>query len=154
MFAFIKKAFTRASADRSEQGQSFTEMAISMVFILILLAGVVDLGRMFWVFVALRDAAQEGASYASFCPADISGIESRVRNSSTNPVNLADTTNINVPRPDPDCSMVTCNVGDAITIRVSNLTFRMSMPFMGGVNIPLSASVTDTILSTTLTCPP
>jgi Flp pilus assembly protein TadG len=143
--------------DRSERGQSFVEMAISLVFILVLLAGVVDLGRMFWVFVTLRDAAQEGASYASFCPADIPGIQARIRNSSTNPVNLSDTTNVTIVI-SPDCSNLAnallCEVGDPITITVANPTFRMSMPFMGGANIPLSNSVIDTILSDTQTCPP
>lgn len=154
MFELSDKLRSMPKDERSESGQSFVEMALSITFILILLAGVVDLGRMFWTFVTLRDAAQEGAAYASFCPADVDGIEARIRNSSTLPVDLTDTTNINVPRPTPDCSMVACNVGDPISIEVSNLTFRMSMPFMGGINIPLTASVSDTILSITQTCPP
>lgn len=134
-------------------------MALSLVFVLVLLAGIVDLGRMFWVFVTLRDAAQEGASYASFCPADIPGIQSRIRNSSTNPVNLSDTANIAIII-SPDCSSAAnvaagiCDVGDMISVSVSNPTFRMSMPFMGGLNIPLSNTVGNTILTTTQTCPP
>lgn len=153
MPGLIQRMKTEALHRPSERAQSFTELALSLVFILILLAGVVDLGRMFWVFVTLRDAAQEGAAYASFCPAHISGIQSRIRNSSSNPVDLTDTTNIKIIIA-PDCSFLSCSVGDAITITVSNPTFKMSMPFLGGVTIPLSAEVNDTILSTTQTCPP
>jgi len=40
------------------------------VLLLILLAGLVDFGRAFLTFVALRDAAQEGAAYASISNAD------------------------------------------------------------------------------------
>lgn len=153
----IRRKQNRFSGDAPEEGQSFTEMAISMVFILVLLAGVVDLGRMFWVFVTLRDAAQEGAAYGSFCPAHIAGIQSRIRNSSTNPVNLSDSTNITIVI-SPDCSNLAnaalCEVGDPLTITVENPTFRMSMPFMSWVNVPLSSSVSDTILSVTQDCPP
>jgi Flp pilus assembly protein TadG len=155
----VKRVNSHNTPKGTERGQSFVEMALSLVFLLILLAGIVDLGRMFWVFVTLRDAAQEGASYASFCPADISGIQSRIRNSSTNPVNLADTANIAIII-SPDCSNAAnvsvgiCDVGDLISVSVSNPTFSMTMPFMGGVNIPLSSTVGDTILSTTQICPP
>ena len=51
--------------DRNESGQSLMELALSMTVLLILLAGVVDLGRAFFTYIALRDAAQEGASYAA-----------------------------------------------------------------------------------------
>lgn len=40
------------------------------MLLLILLAGLVDFGRAFLTFVALRDAAQEGAAYASISNAD------------------------------------------------------------------------------------
>ncbi len=141
----------------SEKGQSFTEVAISMVFILILLAGIVDLGRMFFIFVALRDAAQEGAAYGSFCPADITGIQARVRSASSNPVNLYDTTNISIII-SPDCSNAAnaalCKTGAGLTVTVLSPTFQMTMPFIGGATIPLSAKVTDTILTTAYSCPP
>ena len=51
--------------DKKESGQSLVELALSMTLLLILLAGVVDLGRAFFTYIALRDAAQEGASYAA-----------------------------------------------------------------------------------------
>lgn len=148
---------TENAQHRSEKGQSFTELAISLVFILVLLAGVVDLGRLFFVFIALREAAQEGASYASFCPADIPGIQARVRVSSTAPVDLLDSTNISIII-SPDCSLLAnaaqCQPGDGISITVGSPNFSLSMPFLGGANIPLNAKVTDSILTAGLTCPP
>jgi Flp pilus assembly protein TadG len=53
-----------------EKGQSLMELAISLVVLLILLAGVVDLGRAFFTYITLRDAAQEGASYAAVAEDD------------------------------------------------------------------------------------
>lgn len=61
-----------------EQGQSLTEFAISLVVILLLLAGVVDIGRAFFAYIIIRDAAQEGAVYGAI-HADHSDIENLVR---------------------------------------------------------------------------
>ena len=67
----------------NERGQSLAEMALMMSFLLILLVGVVDLGRGFFVYLALRDAAQEGALYGSTDPTNNADIEARVSNSSS-----------------------------------------------------------------------
>jgi len=135
------------NSNTAESGQSFVELAISIVFILILLAAVVDLGRAFFVFVALRDAAQEGASYGSICPEDEDGIHVRARSTSSRPVDLLDTTGITV-------EVFRDYLEDEITVRVSSSNFKLTMPFLGGVTLPLSAQVTDTILTFSLHCPP
>ena len=49
--------------NRSEKGQSLVELAISLMVLLLILAGVVDLGNMMFQYMAMRDAAQEAASY-------------------------------------------------------------------------------------------
>ena len=38
---------------------------MSMLFLTLLVAGVIDIGRAFFTYIALRDAAQEGAAFAS-----------------------------------------------------------------------------------------
>lgn len=52
----------------SEKGQSLVELAIILVLVLILLAGVVDLGRMMFEYLSIRDAAQEAAGYGAVYP--------------------------------------------------------------------------------------
>ncbi|MFA5835379.1 MAG: TadE family protein [Bellilinea sp.] len=52
----------------NEKGQSLVELALIIVFVLIILAGVVDLGRMMYEYLTMRDAAQEGAGYAAIYP--------------------------------------------------------------------------------------
>ncbi len=71
-----------------ERGQSLVELAISFMVIAFLLSGVVDLGRAFFVLIALRDAAQEGAIYASLDPDNNSGILSRIQYSSSGPIDF------------------------------------------------------------------
>ncbi len=62
----------------TEQGQSLVEFAISLVIILLLLAGVVDLGRAFFAYIIVRDAAQEGAVYGAIHAND-PGLETLVK---------------------------------------------------------------------------
>ena len=45
-----------------ERGQSLVELAISILFLLLLLAGAAEFGVLFFQFVQLRDAAQKGAA--------------------------------------------------------------------------------------------
>lgn len=135
----------------NERGQSLVEFAVSFVFIMFLLAGVVEFGIAFFQFVQLRDAAQEGALYGSVCDCSLEEIEERVRASSDKPINLDDalveitaTDTLGVPK-DPELA---CE-GDGLTVRVMYL-HRIFMPFLprmiGRSEIPLSASVTDTVL--------
>jgi len=51
-----------------QRGQSFVEMALIMPILLILLGGVVDLGRGFIILVAVENAAGEGALYGAVHP--------------------------------------------------------------------------------------
>ena len=45
----------------SEKGQSMMEFAFGMVFLLIMLAGIVDGGRALFTYMALRDGVKEAA---------------------------------------------------------------------------------------------
>ena len=49
------------------------ELALSFVVLLLLLMGVVDLGRAYFAFMSMRDAAQEGAAYGSIYPINLAG---------------------------------------------------------------------------------
>jgi Flp pilus assembly protein TadG len=149
----------KKSLTKSERGQSMAELGIGMVILLILLAGIVDLGRAFYTYMALRDAAQEGAVYGSICPADTTEIVDRVRSASKQPVDLKDTSHVKV-----DCAYVengaaiACDpnnvpeAGNQIKIQVSYDDFRISMPFLGTFlgtqSINLRAGISDTILRT------
>lgn len=76
--------------DRKESGQSLVELAVSFSLIMFILAGAVDLGRAYFSVISMRDAVQEGAIYASAYPGDITGIENRVKFSSTGPLDFTE----------------------------------------------------------------
>jgi hypothetical protein len=144
---------------RREKGQGFVEFAVGITILLVLLAGVLDLGRAYFSYIALQDAAQEGASYASIAPSDIDGIRDRVRATSSGPIDfvlfddsqievqllgfvLFDDSQIEVQLLGGSCT------GNGIRVTVK-IDFRLVAPFFSGNSLALSAEATDTILQDT-----
>ena len=129
----------------SEKGQSLTEVAVSFTLLLMVLAVAVEGGRIFSSFIAVRDASEEGALHAIYNPEDSAGIESRVRTTSSNPINLSDTNLVSVS------STINGNAcaGNTVTITVT-YTFTITMPFIGAVlgtqSFPLTATAISTII--------
>ena len=131
---------------KSERGQSLVEFAISLVIILWLLAGAVEFGIALFQYIQLRDAAQEGALFGSVNPSKTSEIEARVRNASSSPLDLTDTSQVFVTVLTPSGACVAQSV--EVTVSYNHQVF---MPFAtlftgGSTTIPLSATVIDTIL--------
>jgi len=144
-----KKFFVLKDFFSHQEGQSLVEFAFGLVLLLILLVGIVDLGRALFTYMALRDAAQEGALYASIYPTATADIERRVEENSNLLKSLMDDPAANV---EVQVSIygAACT-GNSVTVRVIYHNFPITMPFLGSIlgkqNIPISATVTDTILS-------
>lgn len=151
----MKEKVNHKQVARREKGQSLVELALTLLIILTLLAGAVDLGMAFFSYVALRDAAQEGALYGSINPPDADGIRDRVRSSSNTPIDFS-------AFPDEDidvdagsaCEGLTAGEPNGVQVTVT-YDYILTMPFIGAIldtnKITLTASVTDTIL--TPACP-
>jgi Flp pilus assembly protein TadG len=135
----------KRNQQRPERGQSLMEFSVGMVILIILLAGAVDAGRALFTYMAMRDAAQEGALYGSTNPTDDTGIYSRVHNSSDMMEGLSGSINISKQIIGTACS------GNGIKISVSYNTFPITMPFLGAAigsqTVKISASATNTILT-------
>jgi len=97
---------TEEAPQRRERAQSLVELAISLTVIMLLLAGAVSFGMALFSYVAIRDAAGEGALYGSIKPyhdsdadgtydagepvnsSGTDGICARVRAASNSPVDM------------------------------------------------------------------
>jgi Flp pilus assembly protein TadG len=141
----------------SEKGQSLVELALGFTFILILLAGAINFGQAFFIWIALREATQEGAVYAARHPVAVYDGETRNR------VRAAVQTEI----PGFELGRLTTNItrgatpicpGNPITVSAT-YRFRILVPFVstavtivlpteadGTPYITVGASTTNTVL--------
>src|SRR5689334_11815979 len=126
--------------NKSQTGQSLVEFSLMAVLLIVLLAGVMDLGRAYFTYLALKDAAAEGAYYGQAHPAwftssdsaDPDNIDYRIRNSAPQGglVNWSDATVITqAPDPVP---------GKTLTVTVS-YPYTLITPFIGGQTLTLKA---------------
>lgn len=141
----------RIKPNHPETGQSMVELALTITILMILLAGVIDMGRAFFTYMAMRDAAQEGAAYGSLNPFDENGTKVRVWD------------NLDQVVPDPDhpedyidiainYSGSRC-LGGTIMVNVNYEKFPLTMPFLGWIlnsqTIAIHSTINDTILRPT-----
>ncbi|MBV6397103.1 MAG: hypothetical protein HFACDABA_02708 [Anaerolineales bacterium] len=140
----------RLIPNKHERGQSLVEFAISLIPILILLAGAVDFGIGLFHYTTMRDAAQEGALFGSMNPDNTAGITGRVVGAAGAGElidRLYDGGNgpleIIISYSGAHCE------GNSITVSIQ-YDYPLSMPLISafvGETIPLQAIATDTILS-------
>lgn len=69
-----------------DRGAALVEMAAVAVFLAFLVLGIVDLGRVIFTNISVRDAVQEGAAFGAYTET-VSGtqIEDRIRGAVSNP---------------------------------------------------------------------
>ena len=139
------------SANDDEKGQSLVEMALSLVILITILAGIVDGARALFTYMALRDAAQEGALFGQLAPSDTTGINRRVMISSDTAESFNGVWQVAISYTDPSNNTKNSNIclGDGITVRVTHPNFPVTMPFIGiftGNSFDISATISDTVL--------
>lgn len=140
---------------QQEKGQSLVELALGVVVLLILLSGIVDLGRAIFTKFAMQDAAEEGIVYGTSFPTDCDQIHKRVEYNISNRA-LQGGMAISATIEANDGSFIDCSLipfaqvyaGKEIRVTVTK-NFPVSMPFLGtiiGQSIPLVATANGIIL--------
>lgn len=97
---------------KNEKAQSLVEMAFLMPILVLIIAGLLDLGRAYYTYIALSDAAAEGATYASIHPQQTDQIIERAADSTSGNLVVLDPEMIHVIQPDP------LEAGHPITVTV------------------------------------
>ena len=146
----------------SENGQSMVELAISLTFLLFIIAGLVDFGRAFGTFIAVRDAAQEGASFAAVArtaandPMFCNDVTARVQSTSGTLQGWSDAGEIQITTTINGVNCASANaatacLGSAVEVEVEFTNFPLVTPFLGTIigtqSITLRATAIDTILT-------
>lgn len=136
-----------------ERGQSLVEVSIGFVILVIILSGLLDLGRAYFIHIALEDGVGEAALYLSINPgcrtaadgpecADPNNATYRAENAGGAQVDWHSAT-IDIDRPDP------YGVGDPVSVSIT-YPFHLVSPFMprfAGINpIYLGVSASQVII--------
>lgn len=147
---------TPARSTEKQRGQAMAETAIVLVFLLLLLSVVVDAGRIMFTWLAMQNAAAEGAYYATTFRhvgttngTDPDTIAYRAQNESPSVLldwNKPGTTIAVTYLPTRSTQLA----GDFVTVTVT-YPFEMVGPLPGLLgfpeNIPISASATQVVLA-------
>ncbi len=144
---------------KREKGQSLLELAFSMILLLLILAGIVDLGRAIYTLMVMQDAAEEGITFGVAFPGECDEIEDRVQNNLLNYGTVPYTVNVMFREPAPypggtAGALSACvpnapaHICDEMVIEVTR-NFGISMPFLGafvGSSIPLKATANGILI--------
>ncbi len=74
----------RCARTAPEGGQELIEFALVVPLLMLIVFGVLDLGRVFYASVTIANAAREGARYAMFFPGDTAGIRTATEREAEN----------------------------------------------------------------------
>jgi Flp pilus assembly protein TadG len=136
---------------RRERGASLVELSLVLFILLLLMAGVIDFGRVFNSYVVITNASREGARYASryaprpedadstilgeFRDGIVGAVEQEAAVSSVDPEELDITT-------DPDLVGATVESGNPITVTVQYTVPTIIANIAGFGELPLRARTT------------
>jgi Flp pilus assembly protein TadG len=128
-------------------GQGLVEFTLTLPILLLILVGVLDLGRLYFAAMTVTNAAREGARYGASnpCYASCTAIQSHAQNEAFG--SIINPTQLNVTS---TLTSGTCALGNPITVTVTYDFQLITSYIFGGGTIPLSATDQMPVLGT---CP-
>lgn len=141
---------------RFEKGQSMMELAISITLLMVLLAGLVDLGRALIIYFDLQDAAEEGIVYGTSFPTDCNQILLRVADNIPTQF-IASSVTVNIYIQDAYGNYISCYTIATSDVYAGKLmkvqilyNYPITMPFLGtftgGQTIPIKIDSIGVVL--------
>lgn len=133
----LNRRIATPTSNRLSRGQSLVEFALLLPLLIVILIGILDLGRFFGGYVALTNAAREGARYAIDYPTDTTGIKNRTVSEVSGSLPNFTTSNVTVN------AASGTDPGNPITVAVSYPFPLITTYLFGGLqNIPINTSAT------------
>lgn len=129
MMRLVRRARNR------ERGAAVLEAAILLPLLIVLLFGIIDVGRLVFTKMTLHDAAQEGSIYGAYNPSDASNVQLRV-------VEAMDNLGLVTADVVVECPGGTDTIKVTVTKDVSMIT-----PMFTGRTVTLTSTVEGDLLS-------
>lgn len=129
------------SARRSatEHGQSLVELALALPLLLLIMVGLLDVGRIFYAYITITNAAREAARYAATSPIEDTPIKQAA-------VDEAASSGFTISTSQVSVSKTGIGPGDSVTVTI-NVTYSLVTRYIfGGGAVPLRNSATMVIL--------
>jgi hypothetical protein len=124
-------------------GQSMVEFALILPLMVLIIAGIFDLGRAFYSLITITNAAREGARYGTLHPADGAGIKAAAELEAQNSGITITDGNVNLICPPNPMPPTGCNRGQPLRVTVSynynEMIFRFFFP--SGINMQRSVEM-------------
>ncbi len=133
------------------RGQSVIEFALVLPFLILLLAGIVDFANAFHIYIALTNAAREGAYYAALPDGTTATVCDRVQESLAGTLAVA-CSDVTITYPAVS-GPISCAGGSAVAgcpvrVTIGSNVNTLFVGILGFSTIPLSASADLMVLST------
>ncbi|MBK8137177.1 MAG: pilus assembly protein [Chloroflexi bacterium] len=142
--------------NNAEAGQSLVEVAIGMIVLLVIFSGLVDFGRAYFAYIAIEDAANEGATFLSIRPGCQEAVSDGSDTGCDDPNNAffraqnASSGDINWDNAEITVSRSGFAVGDPVTVTI---TYRLPLvtpflpPILGTNHITLTSTASHIIIT-------
>lgn len=151
MAALMNKSVQNNHGRQKEKGQSLVEFALFFSIILMMLSLVLDMGRLYFAYLAIQNAAAEGAAYGIVFPTWHDGTDN------PNPNNIAYRALHEAPgglikwdNPDVETEVLFTTPGNPIKVTVYS-DFKLITPiaqlFAGGEVIRIKGTAVQNIIS-------
>ncbi len=109
---------TSARVRKPTRGQGLVEFALVLPLLVLIIFGVLDLGRAFYSLIAITNAAREGARYGAYHADDMTGVITATRREAIGSGIDLSSSPINVTCPDYIDPVGMCDRGEPITVSV------------------------------------
>lgn len=116
-------------------GQGLVEFTLTLPLLVLIMVGVLDLGRLYFAAMTVTNAAREGARYGAANPAAASAIAARAQNEAYGSIITPGELTVSTPTFPSGCAL-----GNPIRVSVTYNFQLITTYIFGGGTIPLSAS--------------
>jgi len=123
------------------KGQTLLELALALVFLMLILAGLADYGRVHSARITLIHAAREGAFYAASNPDDLQGAKERVKQEAVADGIFLNDADISVQVPADENRQ-----GQPVTVIVQTNVSTIFARFIGVSSIPITAQASVPVM--------
>jgi Flp pilus assembly protein TadG len=131
----------RIAGETQARGQSLVELAFMFPFLLLILSGALDLGRVYYAYITITNAAREGARYGASHPEDLSGIALKAMNEASGSGFQLSQSDVTWSVPNPP------SPGDTLAVTVKKQFQLITTAIVGAGQIQLQSTVQMAVLT-------